>query len=118
MDTFRGSGPAELPSSSGSSGGNRALPGRDYGGPAAALPSGRSGRVVDSTPASERSWDRQEDAVFVPSRVPAYNNANNFTRIADNPVVPGPRRAETEVVAGRQVHVIYRPSRGLEVRDN
>ena len=32
--------------------------------------------------------------------------------------VQEPRRAETEVVAGRQVHVIYRPSRGFEVRDN
>ncbi len=71
---------------------------------------------MDTAPASDRGWDRQEDAVFVPSRTPAYNN--NFARIADNPVVPGPRRAETEVVAGRQVHVIYRPSRGLEVRDN
>jgi hypothetical protein len=116
----RGSGQAELPSSSGSGGGgdNRALPGRSYGGPAAALPSGRPSRVVDTAPASDRGWDRQEEAVFVPSRVPSYNSNNNFARIADNPVVPGPRRAETEVVAGRQVHVIYRPSRGLEVRDN
>jgi hypothetical protein len=111
----RGSGSAELPSSSGSGDlGSRALPGRSHGAPAA-LPSGRSSRVVDTAPVSDRGWDRHEDAVFVPSRVPSYNN---FARIADNPVVPGPRRAETEVVAGRQVHVIYRPSRGLEVRDN
>ncbi|WNV82537.1 hypothetical protein [Umezawaea sp. Da 62-37] len=112
----RDSAPTQLPSSGSGGAGAPALPTRGYGGPAAALPSGRSSRVVDTAPASDRGWDRQEDAVFIPSRTPAYNN--NFARIADNPVVPGPRRAETEVVAGRQVHVIYRPSRGLEVRDN
>ena len=31
---------------------------------------------------------------------------------------PTPRRAETEMVAGRPVFVLYRPSRGLEVRDS
>ncbi|TQM80967.1 hypothetical protein FHX81_3326 [Saccharothrix saharensis] len=86
-----------------------ALPGGGYGGPAA-LPSGRS-RVVDAPPIADRNYDRLDDAVLVPSRVNG--------RVADAPTpVPGPRRAETEVVAGRQVHVIYRPSRGLEVRDS
>ncbi|WP_246292070.1 hypothetical protein, partial [Lentzea indica] len=47
------------------------------------------------------------DAVLVPSRSNGYATP-----------VQEPRRAETEVVAGRQVHVIYRPSRGFEVRDN
>lgn len=80
--------------------------------PPAALPSGRS-RVVDAPPIADRNYDRVDDAVLVPSRV------NGVGRIPDAPTgVPGPRRAETEVVAGRQVHVIYRPSRGLEVRDS
>ncbi|WP_199441495.1 hypothetical protein [Umezawaea beigongshangensis] len=84
-------------------------------GPAAALPSGSvPSRIVDTPPAVDRSWDRQDDAVLVPSRI----SAGGPGRAVDGPVVPGPRRAETEVVAGRQVHVIYRPSRGLEVRDN
>ncbi|WP_273937755.1 hypothetical protein [Kutzneria chonburiensis] len=29
-----------------------------------------------------------------------------------------PRRAEVEVIAGRPVHMIYRPSRGLEVAES
>ncbi|MFI6101406.1 hypothetical protein ACIA8G_38170 [Lentzea sp. NPDC051213] len=72
----------------------------------AALPVGRS-RVVDSPTVTDRQWDRVDDAVLVPSRSNGYAAP-----------VQEPRRAETEVVAGRQVHVIYRPSRGLEVRDN
>ncbi|MDU0290561.1 hypothetical protein NUG22_15155, partial [Saccharothrix longispora] len=95
----------------GGGGGVAALPAGGYGN-SAALPSGRS-RVVDAPPVADRGWDRVDDAVLVPSRV-----ASGFSRVADTPVVPGPRRAETEVVAGRQVHVIYRPSRGLEVRDS
>jgi hypothetical protein len=91
--------------------GAAALPVGAHGGPQAALPSGRS-RVVDVSPVSDRSYDRMDDAVLVPSRT------NGFGRVADAQVLPGPRRAETEVVAGRQVHVIYRPSRGLEVRDS
>ncbi|XVV04839.1 hypothetical protein ACQPW3_05345 [Actinosynnema sp. CA-248983] len=92
-------------------GGQGALPGNGVGG-LAALPSGRS-RVVDVAPVADRNWDRVDDAVLVPSRV-----QQGFSRLSDSTVVPGPRRAETEVVAGRQVHVIYRPSRGLEVRDS
>jgi flagellar biosynthesis/type III secretory pathway protein FliH len=72
----------------------------------AALPVARS-RVVDSPPVTDRQWDRVDDAVLVPSRSNGYSGP-----------VQEPRRAETEVVAGRQVHVIYRPSRGFEVRDN
>jgi hypothetical protein len=33
------------------------------------------------------------------------------------PLPASPRPADVEVVAGRPVHVVYRPSRGLEVRD-
>lgn len=105
----RGGGAGEL--AVGSGGGVAALPGGGRSGPAA-LPSGRS-RVVDTAPVADRNWDRVDDAVLVPSRV-----AGGLSRVADTPVLPGPRRAETEVVAGRQVHVIYRPSRGLEVRDS
>ncbi|GAA3870668.1 hypothetical protein GCM10022243_40030 [Saccharothrix violaceirubra] len=84
------------------------------GGGQAALPAATRSRVVDTPPVVDRGWDRQDDAVLVPSRV-----SNGHQRLAaDGPVLPGPRRAETEVVAGRQVHVIYRPSRGLEVRDS
>jgi hypothetical protein len=72
----------------------------------AALPVARS-RVVDSPTVTDRQWDRVDDAVLVPSRSNGYQGP-----------VQEPRRAETEVVAGRQVHVIYRPSRGFEVRDN
>ncbi|MBB5956081.1 hypothetical protein FHS29_002667 [Saccharothrix tamanrassetensis] len=102
---------AQLAGSGVGGGGVAALPAGGHSGPAA-LPSGRS-RVVDTPPVADRNWDRLDDAVLVPSRV-----TNGFSRVADGPVVPGPRRAETEVVAGRQVHVIYRPSRGLEVRDS
>ncbi|MEU4807322.1 hypothetical protein [Actinosynnema sp. NPDC023587] len=107
----RTGGQPQLGPGAGGGGGQAALPIGAHSGPAA-LSSGRS-RVVDTPPVADRTWDRSEDAVLVPSRV-----TNGFTRIADTPVVPGPRRAETEVVAGRQVHVIYRPSRGLEVRDS
>ncbi|TWP49376.1 hypothetical protein FKR81_25085 [Lentzea tibetensis] len=84
--------------------GYHALAGRGPNAPA--LPSGRS-RAVDTVPVADQRWDRVDDAVLVPSRTNGY-------------VLPPsePRRAETETVAGRQVHVIYRPSRGLEVRDN
>ena len=64
-------------------------------------------RVVDTPTVTDRQWDRVDDAVLVPSRSNGYSGP-----------VQEPRRAETEVVAGRQVHVIYRPSRGFEVRDN
>jgi hypothetical protein len=33
------------------------------------------------------------------------------------PPRPQPRRVDAEVVAGKPVFVLYRPSRGLEVRD-
>ncbi|ASO22242.1 hypothetical protein FHR81_004404 [Actinoalloteichus hoggarensis] len=72
----------------------------------------RSSRVVDTSPVSG-GWDRREDdAVVLPSRMAA------------EPGLPGgrgpaasPRRAEMEVVQGRPVFVVYRPSRGLEVRE-
>jgi hypothetical protein len=68
-------------------------------------------RVVDTVPVTDRGWDRAEDAVVVPSRVVRR------TEQVD-PIGPSaPRPAEIEEVAGRQVHVVFRPSRGLEVAD-
>jgi len=78
-----------------------------------ALPTGFSAtesamrsRLVDTAPVATSRWDRaeEEDAVLVPSQS------------GSRP--PGaPRKAELEVVAGRPVWVVYRPSRGLVVRD-
>lgn len=95
------------------------------GGPAGAIPGGRS-RMVDTAPASDRGWDRGwefgDDAVVVPSRVSSgYRGEaqNRFEGGGDTPAVPrqAPRPADVEMVAGRPVHVVYRPSRGLEVRE-
>lgn len=77
-----------------------------YGGPAAAMPEmgGRS-RMVDAPPVVDRGWDLGgEDALVVPSMVTGSARRR-----------PAPRRAETEMVQGRPVYVLYRPSRGLEV---
>lgn len=86
-----------------------AAPRRPGGMPA--LPEARStSRVVDTNPVADAKWDgADEDPVLIPSRT------------AGSPI-PGPepatpRRAEMEVVAGRPVYVVYRPSRGLEVAD-
>ena len=89
------------------------------GGSAAALPSGGGGltgpmalaagssRTIDTPPVVDRSWERRgEDAVIVPSQV-----------ISGQRPQAEPRRAEVEVIAGRPVHMIYRPSRGLEVAE-
>ncbi|HEY0496016.1 MAG TPA: hypothetical protein VGD48_09740 [Kutzneria sp.] len=84
------------------------------GGGAVALPAGGGGmvgpmasRTVDTPPVVDRSWERRgEDAVIVPSQVVS----------GQRPQVE-PRRAEVEVIAGRPVHMIYRPSRGLEVAE-
>ncbi len=81
-------------------------------GGAAALPEARStSRVVDTNPVADAKWDgMDEDPVLIPSRT-----AGSPTPGPPEP--PAPRRAEMEVVAGRPVYVIYRPSRGLEVAD-
>jgi hypothetical protein len=80
-------------------------------GGAAALPEARStSRVVDTNPVADAKWDgMDEDPVLIPSRTAGSP--------VSGPEAPGPRRAEMEVVAGRPVYVIYRPSRGLEVAD-
>ncbi len=97
---------AALPVGTGRFGGN---------GPVPALPTGfssaesqRGSRITDTPPVvAESSWDRSdEDAVLVPSHA------------SHRPARTSSRRAELEVVAGRPVWVVYRPSRGLVVGDN
>jgi hypothetical protein len=70
-------------------------------------------RVVDTVPVSDRGWDRVEEGVLVPSRA----SRTELTGSGDT-LNPGPRPADIEEVGGRPVHVVYRPSRGLEVADN
>lgn len=76
-----------------------------------ALPSSAgASRTVDTAPITEAVWNnREEDPVLVPSRV-------DDPTPAELPRVDSGRR-DSEVVSGRQVHVVYRPSRGLEVAD-
>ncbi|GAB2981757.1 magnesium transporter [Amycolatopsis acidiphila] len=74
------------------------------------IPPQPQSRRVDTSPVFDRDID-QADSVLVPSRVRATPAAPRV------PSVSPPRRAERELVGGRPVHVIYRPSRGIEVRD-
>jgi hypothetical protein len=69
-------------------------------------------RVVDTNPVADAKWDgNDEDPVLIPSRA-------TVERVSDQPAgADSPRLADREVVQGRPVHVIYRPSRGLEVAD-
>jgi hypothetical protein len=77
--------------------------------PAGALPPRGRSRIVDTNPVYDRDYG--EDAMVVPSRVSeSRNDAPPVTRAT-------PRPADVEMVAGRPVHVVYRPSRGLEVRE-
>lgn len=84
--------------------------GRHGNDPAGALPPRSRSRIVDTNPVYDRDYG--EDAMVVPSRVSeSRNDAPPVTRAA------APRPADVEMVAGRPVHVVYRPSRGLEVRE-
>jgi hypothetical protein len=82
--------------------------------PAGALPPRRS-RVVDTTPVYDRDWG--EDAMVVPSQVSSARNEGRFDAAPIAAPRGNPRPADVEMVAGRPVHVVYRPSRGLEVRE-
>jgi len=86
-------------------------------------------RRVDTSPVFDRRWSDEPEPVVVPSRmssgagqadagylVPEYNVPTQPGRAA--PRVPRPRRVDPEVVAGKPVFVLYRPSRGLEVRED
>ncbi|MEU0464129.1 magnesium transporter [Amycolatopsis sp. NPDC006131] len=71
----------------------------------------RPSRRVDTSPVYDRGWD-EPDPVVVPSRISRPGmSATPAQR-------PEPRRAGRELVGGKPVHVLYRPSRGLEVRDD
>ncbi|RZS44156.1 hypothetical protein EV193_10130 [Herbihabitans rhizosphaerae] len=76
-------------------------------------------RVTDTVPVADRGWDRGEDAVVVASHItpPRRDGGSRREYMEPSPAQPPPRPADSEVVAGRPVHVVYRPSRGLEVRD-
>jgi hypothetical protein len=80
--------------------------------PDSALPPRRS-RVVDTNPVH---GEFGEDAMVVPSQVTTRRNEGRYDA---QPAIPrpNPRPADVEMVAGRPVHVVYRPSRGLEVRE-
>jgi hypothetical protein len=73
------------------------------------IPAQPQSRRVDTSPVFDID---QPDSVLVPSRVRATPAAPRV------PTVSPPRRAERELVGGRPVHVIYRPSRGIEVRED
>ncbi|MER7117332.1 magnesium transporter [Saccharomonospora azurea] len=80
-------------------------------------------RRVDTAPVSDSRWDRADDAdpFVVPSRLSSVDDAGPLPVSAPaTPAasVPQPRRVEHELVAGKPVFVLYRPSRGLEVRDD
>ena len=77
------------------------------------VPPQQQSRRVDTSPVFDREWE-QQDSVVVPSRM-ASPQVSSPSRA---PAAPRPRRAERELVGGRPVHVLYRPSRGLEVRED
>ncbi|MCR3722840.1 MULTISPECIES: magnesium transporter [Prauserella salsuginis group] len=90
-------------------------------------------RRVDTAPVTDRGIDRADDPdpFVVPSRMNQPAGAFDTGRTggqggaqavptpapaAPAPAAPEPRRADSELVAGKPVYVLYRPSRGLEVR--
>ena len=83
-----------------------APPGTTRRADAAWVPPQPQSRRVDTSPVFDRGWD-DPDPVLVPSRISS----------SSVPASPRPRRVEQEVVAGKPVFVLYRPSRGIELRD-
>lgn len=95
--------------------------------------SGRGSRNVDTSPVSHRGWDHgdEPEPLVVPSRVTSRGaprqvpqqrgsavGAGTQSQHATTDGATGPRHVESEMVAGKPVHVLYRPSQGLEVRQN
>ncbi|WP_236795960.1 magnesium transporter [Amycolatopsis sp. GM8] len=108
-----GGGPGVYPSYGPGGGGQdhyvySAPPGTTRRSDAGWVPPQPQSRRVDTSPVFNR--DDLPDSVVVPSRMRSTPAA---------PFVPAqqPRRAERELVGGKPVHVIYRPSRGIEVRE-
>lgn len=76
------------------------------------------GQLHRRTPALSRGAADVPDDVVVPSRLSPPQPEYAAVGPASAPPVQEPRRAEAEVINGRQVFVVYRPSRGLEVRQD
>lgn len=90
-------------------------------------------RRVDTAPVAGTRWDHgdEPEPVVVPSRVTSHGTpravpqqrsagqrAGTQAQSAAQGSATGPRPAESEMVAGKPVHVLYRPSQGLEVRQH
>lgn len=86
-----------------------------------------SSRRVDTAPISDGGPHRGDelDPVVVPSRLGSVGVGEAPPGGPGQPAPPRsvpdggpqPRRVEPEMVAGKPVFVVYRPSRGFEVRD-
>ncbi|WP_410636553.1 magnesium transporter [Amycolatopsis sp. cmx-4-83] len=78
-------------------------------------------RRVDTSPVADRRWNDEPEPVVVPSDLRAPESGFSDYPAQDAPRAPGvraqPRRVDPEVVAGKPVFVLYRPSRGIEVRE-
>ncbi|SFW92448.1 hypothetical protein [Amycolatopsis australiensis] len=78
-------------------------------------------RRVDTSPVADRRWSDEPEPVVVPSDLRAPESGFSDYPAQDAPRAPGvraqPRRVDPEVVAGKPVFVLYRPSRGIEVRE-
>ncbi|MFK0244231.1 magnesium transporter [Amycolatopsis azurea] len=80
-------------------------------------------RRVDTSPVADRRWSDEPEPVVVPSRMNsagggyATPDLSGTVPVQAGPSTPRPRRVDPEVVAGKPVFVLYRPSRGLEVRE-
>jgi hypothetical protein len=90
-------------------GATAAPPYRGYTGPTQALQPAGSSRFVDAFPAAASRADRAEESVVVPSQVITPSGEP-----ATPPARP-PRPADPEMVGGKPVFVLYRPSTGIEV---
>lgn len=82
---------------------------------------GEESRRVDTSPVADRRWSDEPEPVVVPSHLRAPESGFSDYVPPDAPRTPGvraqPRRVDPEVVAGKPVFVLYRPSRGIEVRE-
>lgn len=87
------------------------------------LPMQQPSRRVDTSPVADRRWSDEPEPVVVPSRMNSAGGGyttpdhSGIVPVQSGPSTPRPRRVDPEVVAGKPVFVLYRPSRGLEVRD-
>ncbi|WP_158885513.1 magnesium transporter [Amycolatopsis anabasis] len=73
-------------------------------------------RRVDTSPVFDRRWGDEPEPVVVPSRMGSVGTEAPPAWTV--PATPRPRRVEPEVVAGKPVFTLYRPSRGIEVRED